>query len=281
MTAGVTETAEGARTVEALRLGRPARSAQGDADVAGAYAAERYTLFLRTVLVPDRRDGVRRCRSSSRCSAAGCCTCTGRVTLGQVTAVTLYVQQLIDPVDSLISWLDEVQVGSTSLARLLGVAQVPSGPRADRRDAAPDEHLVARDVRFAYRGAATCCTASPWTCAPGERLAMVGPSGAGKSTLGRLLAGIHAPRDGHASPLGGVRARPSCDLDDLRGHVALVTQEHHVFVGTLRDNVRLARPDGRRGGRCGPRWPPSTRWTGSTRCPDGLDTQVGPGGAGR
>jgi ABC-type multidrug transport system fused ATPase/permease subunit len=69
---------------------------------------------------------------------------------------------------------------------------------------------------------------------------MVGPSGAGKSTLGRLLAGVNAPRTGEAT-VGGVDL-VGLPLDDLRGHVALVTQEHHVFAGTLSDNVLLARP---------------------------------------
>jgi ABC-type multidrug transport system fused ATPase/permease subunit len=72
----------------------------------------------------------------------------------------------------------------------------------------------------------------------GERVAMVGPSGAGKSTLGRLLAGIHPPRTG-AVTVGGV-GLTELPLATLRGHVALVTQEHHVFVGTLRDNLALA-----------------------------------------
>jgi ABC-type multidrug transport system fused ATPase/permease subunit len=69
---------------------------------------------------------------------------------------------------------------------------------------------------------------------------MVGPSGAGKSTLGRLLAGIHPPRLGRVD-VGGV---PLVDLevDRLRREVVLVTQEHHVFVGTLRDNLLLAAP---------------------------------------
>jgi ABC-type multidrug transport system fused ATPase/permease subunit len=89
--------------------------------------------------------------------------------------------------------------------------------------------------------------ASPWviqglsfSVRPGELLTIVGPSGAGKSTLGRLIAGIDAPRTGTATvggaPLTGL------PLPELRGHVALVTQEHHVFLGTLRDNVALARP---------------------------------------
>ena len=73
---------------------------------------------------------------------------------------------------------------------------------------------------------------------PGERLAVVGPSGAGKSTLGRLLAGVHGPRSGSVT-LGGV---PLLDLplERLRAEVCLVTQEHHVFVGTVADNLRLA-----------------------------------------
>src|SRR5688572_30914621 len=69
---------------------------------------------------------------------------------------------------------------------------------------------------------------------------MVGPSGAGKSTLGRLLAGIHPPRTGRVT-VGDV-GLVELPLDDLRGHVALVTQEHHVFVGTIRENLVLARP---------------------------------------
>ena len=69
----------------------------------------------------------------------------------------------------------------------------------------------------------------------------MGPSGAGKSTLGRLLAGIHGPRTGRVD-MGGV-ALSRLPVETVRKHVALVTQEHHVFVGSLRDNLRLARPE--------------------------------------
>jgi ABC-type multidrug transport system fused ATPase/permease subunit len=78
------------------------------------------------------------------------------------------------------------------------------------------------------------------TVRPGERIAIVGPSGAGKSTLGRLLAGIHAPGSGSVT-VGGAPLH-GLPLPALRRHVALVTQEHHVFMGTLRENVALARP---------------------------------------
>ena len=163
----------------------------------------------------------------------------GHATLGQVTAVTLYAVQVVDPVDRLISWLDEVQVGATALSRILGVELVPDD-RVASDERPTDEHVVVEDVRFAYREGRDVLHGIDLDLRPGERLAVVGPSGAGKSTLGRLLAGVHPPRTGRVT-VGGV---PLVDLplDDLRRHVALVTQEHHVFVGSLRDNLLLARP---------------------------------------
>ena len=73
----------------------------------------------------------------------------GQVSLGDVTAATLYVQMLIDPVDRIVSILDELQLGAASLARLLGVAQVPDDREVSGRE--PDgEKLDAEDVRFSY-----------------------------------------------------------------------------------------------------------------------------------
>ena len=68
---------------------------------------------------------------------------------------------------------------------------------------------------------------------------MVGASGAGKTTLGALVAGVRRPSDGSVR-IGGVAL---ADLAEPRRHVALVTQEVHVFTGTVADNLRLARPD--------------------------------------
>jgi ABC-type multidrug transport system fused ATPase/permease subunit len=165
----------------------------------------------------------------------------GSVSLGEVTAATLYVQMLIDPVDRIVSILDELQVGAASLSRLLGVAQVPDDRVATGAQPV-GEKLDAADVRFSYVEGRDVLHGIDLSVGVGERIAMVGPSGAGKSTLGRLLAGIHPPRTGSVT-VGGV-GLTELPLDDLRGHVALVTQEHHVFVGTLRENLALAAPPG-------------------------------------
>ena len=267
ITDGLAETVEGARTVEALGIARQ-RQERTNRDIAASYRAERYTLFLRTVFWPVSELGYV-LPVVATLLIGGWFYLRGWVSLGQLTAATLYVQQLVDPVDRLLSWLDELQVGGASLARLLGVSAVPddrvttgrssdrvtTGRSSSRRSGSPgaapgagmpaeataaDERIEAVGVRYAYVDGRDVLHGIDLHLRPGERLAMVGPSGAGKSTLGRLLAGIHPPTAGRVT-VGGVPL-VELPLDELRGHVALVTQEHHVFLGALRENVALARP---------------------------------------
>ncbi len=233
-------TVEGAAAIEALRLGQR-RIALSDADIARSWQAELRTLRLRLRLYP--------VTEASQLAPAGLMLLCGGygytrgwVSIAQVTAATLYVQQLATPVSTLLDWLDTIQTGSASLARLVGVARIP----ADRTvtGARPDEadrRLAADRVGFGYDGGREVLRDVDLTVAPGEHLAVVGPSGAGKSTLGRLLAGISAP--GRGSVAVGGAPLVELPLGDLRGEVALVTQEHHVFASTLRENVALARTD--------------------------------------
>jgi ABC-type multidrug transport system fused ATPase/permease subunit len=150
------------------------------------------------------------------------------------------MQQIMGPIDDMLAWADQLQVGGASLARLLGVAGVPADRQASGEQ--PDgEDLRATDVRYSYIPGREVLHGVDLSLRAGERLAMVGPSGAGKSTLGRLLAGIHGPTGGSVA-VGGVPL-VELPLGDLRGQVALVNQEHHVFTGTVRENVVLPRPE--------------------------------------
>src|SRR5262249_35987921 len=134
--------------------------------------------------------------------------------------------------------------------------------------------LAATDVRFSYVDGRDVLHGISLTVSPGERLAIVGPSGAGKSTLGRLLAGIHPPGSGSVT-VGGP---PLVDLPlpELRRNVALVTQEHHVFMGTLRENVGLPRPNAT-DDEVRAALVAVDAWDWASCLPEGLDTEVGSG----
>jgi ABC-type multidrug transport system fused ATPase/permease subunit len=271
MTSSLAETVEGARTVEALQR-YDDRVRRGDVDIRGSYLAERYTLFLRTVYFPVAELGYL-VPVVGTLLFGGWLHLNGHVSLGAVTAAVLYVNQLIDPVDRLLSWLDELQSGGAAFARLLGISDVPDDRTPSGQQ--PSSELVeARDVRFSYVEGRDVLHGVDLTIQPGERIAMVGPSGAGKSTLGRLVAGIHPPRTGSVT-VGGV-GMTELPLDELRKQVALVTQEHHVFVGTLRDNLSMARPSASDAELLEALAAVDAReW--AQALPDGLDTRVGSG----
>jgi ABC-type multidrug transport system fused ATPase/permease subunit len=234
----VTETLDGARTVAALRLGARRRQ-QVDDDLARIYGVERYTLSLRTVWFPISEFSYV-LPVAAVLAWGGWLSLHGHAGIGQLTTVTLYVVQLMYPLDELLNWLDELQVGGASLARIVGVGLVPDDRVAGTSRPRGGQEITASRLRYAYREGHDVLHDVDLALRPGERLAVVGPSGAGKSTLGRLLAGIHPPGAGTVTVAGVPLVE--LPLDQLRGHVALVTQEQHVFVGTVAENLRLARP---------------------------------------
>ncbi len=267
----LTETVEGARTVEALRLGER-RIRHGEEDIEESAQAERYTMGLRNLMFL-WLDFAYQGPLVAIVLLGAWGYSRGLVSLGQITTAAIYTQQVVEPMDRLVQTLDRLQVGMASTTRLLGIAAVP--PDRTIGDRLPaDDHLVGTDLRFAYREGHDVLHGVGLDLRRGERLAIVGPSGSGKSTLGRLLAGINGPRTG-AVTVGQVPL-VELPLDVLRTEVALVTQEHHVFVGTIRDNIVLAREDS-----------PDEHvidalrtvdaWDWVSRLPDGLDTKIGSG----
>ncbi|WP_270886249.1 ABC transporter ATP-binding protein [Pedococcus sp. 5OH_020] len=268
----VSETVEGARTIDALSLAGVRRSRFNKA-LHECYAAERYTLGLRLRWFPIVEFGYF-LPVAGAVLWGGWLVLQGHVSIGAATSVALFLHQLVQPLDDVLMWLDEIQVGATSLARVIGVGVVPPDRRPTGRQPQGSD-LAVRDVRYAYRPGHDVLRGVSLDLRPGERLAVVGPSGAGKSTLGRLMAGIDGPREGRVE-VGGV---PLVDLDlhQLRGEVALVTQEHHVFVGTVAENLLLARP--RASGEeleAALRAVDASPWV--SELPERLDTRVGSGG---
>ncbi|GGK69572.1 ABC transporter ATP-binding protein [Streptomyces flaveus] len=268
------ETVDAGRTVEAHRLGER-RIDLSDQRVQEWTAWERYTLWLRTVLFPVINI-THVTVLGSVLMIGGYFVLQGWIGVGQLTTGALIAQMLVDPVGLILRWYDELQVAHVSLARLVGVRDIE--PDAGDGSLDPEGREVRADrVHFGYREGVDVLRKVSLEVAPGTRLALVGPSGAGKSTLGRLLAGIYAPRVGHIT-LGGAELS-EMSAERVRSHVALVNQEHHVFVGSLRDNLLLARTDA----------DDAELWAAlgavdaddwARALDDGLDTEVGSGGLG-
>ncbi|QJC22355.1 ABC transporter ATP-binding protein [Arcanobacterium buesumense] len=196
----------------------------------------------------------------------------GYVTVGAVTTVALYAQQLRGPIDELSWWIDEIQFAAVALARIFGVAQV----RPDRVagvDLPIGEAINIEELSFAYRADTPVLKDVTLDIKPGERLAIVGPSGAGKSTLGRLIAGVTPPSSGHVR-IGGVEVT---EIEEKYMHstVALVTQENHIFVGTIADNLRFAAANARDIRLWDALDTVEATWVRDL--PDGLETLVGSG----
>ncbi|MFF4523652.1 ABC transporter ATP-binding protein [Streptomyces bluensis] len=268
----VAATASGARTVEAFGLRRRQITASREALETSRRTRMR-TLFLRNVFFPAVEISYE-IPVVAVLLVGGALHAEGGMSLGTVVTAALYLRQLSEPLDLLLQRVEQLQSSSASFARVEGLAQAPRAG-SDRSPAPAGDRIDVTGVRYAYDRGGEVLHGVDLTVTPGERLAVVGPSGAGKSTLCRLLAGVDAPRSGSVT-VGGVPIA-ALDPEQLRRQVVLVTQEHHVFLGTVRDNLLIAAP----GATDAELWAALAAvgagdWAGEL--PDGLDTALGSDG---
>ncbi|GAA3708775.1 ABC transporter transmembrane domain-containing protein [Microlunatus aurantiacus] len=162
------------------------------------------------------------------------------LTVGAVTGAVLMIIQTRGPVNMLMRVLDVVQSGYASLARIVGVVADPPVPVPDSGADAPRGRVELRAVSFSY-GGGWAVRAVDLTIDPGETVAVVGASGAGKTTVAALVAGLRVPDSGVVL----VDGHPVSRLSDRErvARIATVSQEVHVFSGTLRQDLTLAKPD--------------------------------------
>ncbi|MGW8483021.1 ABC transporter ATP-binding protein [Microbacterium sp. NPDC055903] len=192
----------------------------------------------------------------------------GAVTVGAATAAALMFLNLFGPMGQVLNGFDDLQRASASLSRLVGVLDEPTEEAAAAPVAAHGGHgveVVIDALSHAYADAPVLSEVS-LRVAPGEHVAVVGASGAGKSTLAALVCGRLAVQDGSIELRGPQSAR-----------VALVTQENHVFAGTLAADLRFAAPAATDEQLRDALELVSAHW--AMRLDGGLDAAIGAGGA--
>lgn len=195
----------------------------------------------------------------------------GILSVGEVTSAMLMLIRLRGPLMMTMRVLDTVQSGYASLSRIVGVVIDPPAPVPDSGATAPVGEVLMEDVSFAYDDGGWAVKDVSLSIRPGETLALVGASGAGKTTVAALVAGLRIPDEGTVT-VDGVTVSQLSDAERV-ARLAMISQDVHVFSGTLREDLTLAKPDATDAELAAALGRVHAEWFDSLV--DGLDTEVG------
>jgi ATP-binding cassette subfamily B protein len=174
---------------------------------------------------------------------------SGRLSIGDLVALILYVERLVFPTALLGFTLNSFQTGQVSLERVEELLrrqpqiQSPAQPQPLQQPRNGEgAALEARGLTIRYPGSERLALdAVSFRLEPGELVAVVGPVGCGKTSLVRAIGRMVEVPAGQLWLNGSDVTR--VDLDTLRRQVALVPQEGFLFTASLADNLRYGAPD--------------------------------------
>lgn len=168
------------------------------------------------------------------------------LTVGDLVAYLTYVAMLQAPIQSFTRLLNQIQQALVSYSRINEITQAkPTILEPDHPVAFPKAPLGLKldQVNFSYLGDNKMPTIKDvsFTVPAGKTTALVGHSGSGKSTITKLIDRMYDIDSGRITindlNIGDFR------LEDLRRHIAIVSQDLFILDGTLRDNVVYAKPE--------------------------------------
>jgi ATP-binding cassette subfamily B protein len=170
---------------------------------------------------------------------------SGSLSVGSFVAFNAYVVMLVWPLRVLGQRVTTLQKALGASGRITEVLEAepqlrePRHPEELERPVRGDVRL--EGVRFGHEGDHAVLEGLDLHVAPGESMALVGATGSGKSTVAGLLARLYDPEDGRVL-LDGHDLR-ALRLTEVRRVVALVFEETFLFSESVRENIRVGRPD--------------------------------------
>ncbi|WP_349920523.1 ABC transporter ATP-binding protein [Aeromonas veronii] len=200
---------------------------------------------------------------------------------GEVAITTmvslLLVNRFIDPLLDIAGYGEVLRSARGQLEAVAEVMDEQPLPEPVNGEAPSDGSVELRDVRFSYgAGAPEVLRGVDLCIAPGQMVALVGASGSGKSTLMQLIARFFDVDEGSVR-IGGTDVR-AIDSASLAGQISQIFQSTYLFQGSIADNIRIGKPDA-----TDAEVMEAARQAGVaeivSRLPQGLDSQVGEGGA--
>lgn len=169
---------------------------------------------------------------------------SGRISVGQLSAVLSYANQYTKPFNEISGVVTELQGAFASAARVFEIIdqepETPDAPGAVELTEA-DGSVSFRDVDFSYSPDVELIKNLDLTVRPGQRIAIVGPTGSGKTTLMNLLMRFYDVDAGEIT----VSGHPIKEVkrDSLRSMFGMVLQDTWLKTGTIRENIAYGRPD--------------------------------------
>jgi ATP-binding cassette subfamily B protein len=165
--------------------------------------------------------------------------------VGSLVAFTFLVALVLAPIAELAEILDQTQTALAGWRKVLDVLDLPvdvAEPVGGATLPAGALAVAAEGVSFIYRGSRRPALAEVDVAIPaGQHVAVVGETGSGKTTFAKLLCRLADPTEGRLV-VAGVDLR-QVDLASRRVRVRLVPQDGFLFDATVRENVRIGRPD--------------------------------------
>ena len=167
----------------------------------------------------------------------------GEITFGDYSAFIVSVNLFISPVQTLISFMEQLQNGITGFERFVEIVDQPiEEDRPDARDIDKVEGDIEFErVSFAYENGREVLKDVSFKVKKGHKLALVGPSGGGKTTMCHLLPNFYKLQKGSIK-IDGIDIR-DFTMESLRHHIGIVQQDVFLFNGTMKDNILYGRLD--------------------------------------
>ncbi len=177
--------------------------------------------------------------------AGGLFLYAGRISFGDYSTFIVSVNLFINPVNTLINFMEQYQNGVSGFKRFLEI--MDEEPEQDPPDAVELENVRGdiefRDINFSYATSREVLRHVSLHLRPGCKLALVGPSGGGKTTLCHLLPHFYElPEDGGSILIDGTDIR-RVTRASLRRQIGIVQQDVFLFAGTIRENILYGRLD--------------------------------------
>ncbi len=177
--------------------------------------------------------------------AGGLFLYAGRISFGDYSTFIVSVNLFIDPVNTLIGFMEQFQNGVSGFKRFVEIME--EAPEEDAPDAKELKNVQGviefKNVTYAYDPSMEVLHNINLRVEKGRKLALVGPSGGGKTTLCHLLPNFYKLKEGDGAILiDGMDIR-SLTMESVRRNIGIVQQDVFLFVGTIRENILYGRPD--------------------------------------